>query len=98
MVSSSIAHPARPGSFAMHKFAAMATMGLRVGDAVVLVAAACLAYWLRFDTFWPPIEYQRTVARAVILMLLVFGKDGEKQIPVRLRIDTPIEVAGSRPS
>ncbi|KGM54321.1 UDP-phosphate galactose phosphotransferase [Lysobacter daejeonensis GH1-9] len=57
----------------MHKFAAMATLGLRVGDAVVLVAAACLAYWLRFDTYWLPMEYQSTVARAVIVMLLVFG-------------------------
>jgi aconitate hydratase len=26
------------------------------------------------------------------VMLIVFGKDGEKQIPLKLRIDTPIEV------
>lgn len=73
MVFSTTVPGARPGNLAMHKFAAMATMGLRLGDVLVLVAAACLAYWLRFDTGWLPMEYQRTVARAVILLLLVFG-------------------------
>ncbi len=38
------------------------------------------------------IEIEGALRPQMNLMLLVFGKDGEKQIPVRLRIDTPIEV------
>jgi aconitate hydratase len=38
------------------------------------------------------VEIEGTLRPQMNLMLLVFGKDGEKQIPVRLRIDTPIEV------
>ena len=38
------------------------------------------------------IEIEGAIRPQMNLMLLVFGKDGEKQIPVRLRIDTPIEV------
>ncbi len=38
------------------------------------------------------IEIEGALRPQMNLMLLVFGKDGEKQIPVKLRIDTPIEV------
>ena len=38
------------------------------------------------------IEIEGAAAPQMNLTLLVFGKDGEKQIPVKLRIDTPIEV------
>jgi aconitate hydratase len=38
------------------------------------------------------VEIEGELRPQMNLMLLVFGKDGEKQIPVRLRIDTPIEV------
>ena len=38
------------------------------------------------------IEIEGELRPQMTLTLLVFGKDGEKQIPVKLRIDTPIEV------
>ncbi|MGE5162048.1 MAG: aconitate hydratase AcnA, partial [Betaproteobacteria bacterium] len=38
------------------------------------------------------IEIEGALRPQMNLTLLVFGKDGEKQIPVKLRIDTPIEV------
>jgi len=38
------------------------------------------------------IEIEGELRPQMNLTLLVFGKDGEKQIPVKLRIDTPIEV------
>ncbi|MDH5207095.1 MAG: aconitate hydratase [Burkholderiaceae bacterium] len=38
------------------------------------------------------VEIEGELRPQMNLMLLVFGKDGEKQIPVKLRIDTPIEV------
>jgi aconitate hydratase len=38
------------------------------------------------------VEIEGELRPQMNLMLLVFAKDGEKQIPVRLRIDTPIEV------
>ena len=38
------------------------------------------------------VEIEGELKPQMNLMLLVFGKDGEKQIPVKLRIDTPIEV------
>ena len=38
------------------------------------------------------IEIEGDLRPQMNLTLLVFGKDGEKQIPVKLRIDTPIEV------
>jgi aconitate hydratase len=38
------------------------------------------------------IEIEGDLRPQMNLTLLVFGRDGEKQIPVKLRIDTPIEV------
>jgi aconitate hydratase len=38
------------------------------------------------------IEFEEELRPQMTVTLLVFGKDGEKQIPVKLRIDTPIEV------
>jgi aconitate hydratase len=38
------------------------------------------------------IEFEGELRPQMTVTLLVFGKDGEKQIPVKLRIDTPIEV------
>ena len=38
------------------------------------------------------IEFEEDLRPQMTVTLLVFGKDGEKQIPVKLRIDTPIEV------
>jgi aconitate hydratase len=38
------------------------------------------------------VEIEGELRPQMNLTLLVFGKDGEKQIPVKLRIDTPIEV------
>jgi aconitate hydratase len=38
------------------------------------------------------IEFEEELRPQMNVTLLVFGKDGEKQIPVKLRIDTPIEV------
>ncbi len=38
------------------------------------------------------IEFEGDLRPQMMVTLLVFGKDGEKQIPVKLRIDTPIEV------
>jgi aconitate hydratase len=38
------------------------------------------------------IEFEGDLRPQMTVTLLVFGKDGEKQIPVKLRIDTPIEV------
>jgi aconitate hydratase len=38
------------------------------------------------------IEIEGELRPQMMVTLLVFGKDGEKQIPVKLRIDTPIEV------
>jgi aconitate hydratase len=38
------------------------------------------------------IEIEGELRPQMNLTLLVFGRDGEKQIPVKLRIDTPIEV------
>jgi aconitate hydratase len=38
------------------------------------------------------VEIEGELRPQMNLMLLVFGRDGEKQIPVKLRIDTPIEV------
>jgi aconitate hydratase len=38
------------------------------------------------------IEIEGALRPQMNLTLLVFGKDGEKQVPVKLRIDTPIEV------
>jgi aconitate hydratase len=38
------------------------------------------------------IEFEGELRPQMMVTLLVFGKDGEKQIPVKLRIDTPIEV------
>jgi aconitate hydratase len=38
------------------------------------------------------VEIDGEIRPQMTVELLVFGKDGEKQIPVKLRIDTPIEV------
>jgi aconitate hydratase len=38
------------------------------------------------------IEFEGELRPQMSVTLLVFGKDGEKQIPLKLRIDTPIEV------
>ncbi|MGE5712386.1 MAG: aconitate hydratase AcnA [Betaproteobacteria bacterium] len=38
------------------------------------------------------IEIEGELRPQMMVTLLVFGKDGEKQIPLKLRIDTPIEV------
>jgi aconitate hydratase len=38
------------------------------------------------------IEFEGELRPQMMVTLLVFGKDGEKQIPLKLRIDTPIEV------
>jgi aconitate hydratase len=38
------------------------------------------------------IEFAGELRPQMTVTLLVFGKDGEKQIPLKLRIDTPIEV------
>jgi aconitate hydratase len=38
------------------------------------------------------VEIEGELRPQMNLTMLVFGKDGEKQIPVKLRIDTPIEV------
>jgi aconitate hydratase len=38
------------------------------------------------------IEFEGELRPQMTVTLLVFGKDGEKQIPLKLRIDTPIEV------
>jgi aconitate hydratase len=38
------------------------------------------------------VEFEGELRPQMTVTLLVFGKDGEKQIPLKLRIDTPIEV------
>jgi len=38
------------------------------------------------------IEFEEDLHPQMTVTLVVFGKDGEKQIPLKLRIDTPIEV------
>jgi aconitate hydratase len=38
------------------------------------------------------IEFEEELRPQMNVTLLVFGRDGEKQIPLKLRIDTPIEV------
>jgi aconitate hydratase len=38
------------------------------------------------------IEFEGELRPQMTVTLLVFGRDGEKQIPLKLRIDTPIEV------
>jgi aconitate hydratase len=38
------------------------------------------------------VEIEGELRPQMNLTLLVFARDGEKQIPVKLRIDTPIEV------
>ena len=48
-------------------------------------------FGLRGDEMFD-VEIEGELRPQMNLMLLVFGKDGEKQIPVKLRIDTPIEV------
>jgi aconitate hydratase len=48
-------------------------------------------FGLRGDEMFD-VEVEGELRPQMNLMLLVFGKDGEKQIPVKLRIDTPIEV------
>ncbi|HET9025577.1 MAG TPA: aconitate hydratase AcnA [Burkholderiaceae bacterium] len=48
-------------------------------------------FGLRGDEMFD-IEIEGELKPQMNLTLLVFGRDGEKQIPVKLRIDTPIEV------
>ena len=38
------------------------------------------------------VEFEEELRPQMPVTLIVFGKDGEKQIPLKLRIDTPIEV------
>jgi Undecaprenyl-phosphate glucose phosphotransferase len=72
MVVTSLPHTRLVGE-GVHKFTALVALALRLGDLLALIATAVLAYRLRFGHFDLPLEYQRTVARAVPLMLLVFG-------------------------
>ncbi|MFC5577705.1 undecaprenyl-phosphate glucose phosphotransferase [Lysobacter niabensis] len=71
-----VATTARPGPLVgegMHKYTALIALALRLGDLFALVGAASLAYGYRFGHFDLPVAYQSTVARAVLLALLVFG-------------------------
>jgi aconitate hydratase len=38
------------------------------------------------------IEIEGDLKPQMVVEMIVFGRDGEKQIPLKLRIDTPIEV------
>jgi len=56
-----------------NKFSALFGLMLRIFDVSVVVVVGMVAYWLRFDTFDMPMEFQQAIARGVLFTMLSMG-------------------------
>ncbi|QRP64501.1 undecaprenyl-phosphate glucose phosphotransferase [Rhodanobacter sp. FDAARGOS 1247] len=64
------------GTTFFSKYAALLDIAVRVGDVVILVVAACLCHWLRFDSLVLDRPYNAATLRTAILAVAVFPAFG----------------------
>lgn len=64
------------GTTFFSKYAALLDIALRLGDVVIVVAAAWLCHWLRFQSFVLDAPYDTATLRASILAVAVFPAFG----------------------
>ncbi|BDU16969.1 undecaprenyl-phosphate glucose phosphotransferase [Lysobacter auxotrophicus] len=68
-----IRRPYEIESLPQTRMSALLSILLRLGDMVVLAAAAVLAYRLRFGSLSMPIEFERAIARGLLFTMIVLG-------------------------
>lgn len=70
------AHTQHLGTTFFSKYAALLDIALRLGDIVIVVAAAWLCHWLHFDSFVMGAPHDAATLRASILAVAVFPAFG----------------------